>query len=70
MADGTQQGGIQHQHLDYHLDEFPFRFNRHRSQARGLLLHRLAQQAVAIGPAPYHQIIATSDPPQHWGLRE
>ncbi len=30
--------------------------------ARGLLFHRLAQQAVAVGPAPYHQIIATSDP--------
>ena len=28
-----------------------------RSQARGLLFHRLVQQAVAIGPAPYHSII-------------
>ena len=26
------------------------------------LFHRLAQQAVAVGPTPYHQIIATSDP--------
>jgi len=51
------QGGIQHQHLDYYLDEFTFRFNRRRSQARGLLFHRLAQQAVAVGPAPYHTII-------------
>ena len=59
---GTHQGGIQDQHLDYYLDEFTFRFNRRRSQARGLLFHRLAQQAVAVGPAPYHQIIATSDP--------
>ena len=31
---GTLQGGIQHQHLDYYLDEFTFRFNRRRSQAR------------------------------------
>lgn len=54
---GTLQGGIQHQHLDYYLDEFTFRFNRRRSQARGLLFHRLVQQAVAIGPAPYHSII-------------
>jgi hypothetical protein len=53
---------IQHQHLDCYLDEFTF-FNRRRSQARGLLFHRLAQQAVAAGPAP-HQIIATSDPAQ------
>ena len=67
---GTHQGGIQHQHLDYYLDEFTFRFNRRRSQARGLLFHRLAQQAVAVAPAPYHtEIIATSDLPQHWGLR-
>ena len=54
---GTLQGGIQHQHLDYYLDEFTFRFNRRRSQARGLLFHRLVQQAMAIGPAPYHSII-------------
>ena len=47
---GTHQGGMQHRHLDYYLDEFTFRFNRRR-----------AQQAVALGPAPYHQIIATSD---------
>ncbi|NJO84753.1 MAG: IS1595 family transposase, partial [Blastochloris sp.] len=58
---GTHQGGIQHQHFDYYLDEFTFRFNRRRSHARGLLFHRLAQQAVAVGPAPYPQIIATND---------
>src|ERR1019366_6988610 len=59
---GTHQGGIQLQHLDYYLDEFTFRFNRRRSQARGLLFHRLVQQAVASGPAPYHQIIAANEP--------
>ena len=47
---GTFQGGIQHQHLDDYLDEFTFRFNRRRSQARGLLFHRLVQQAVAMEP--------------------
>lgn len=55
---GTLQGGIQHQHLDYYLDEFTFRFNRRRSSARGLLFYRLAQQAVAVGPAPYHSIVS------------
>ena len=59
---GTHQGGIQHPHLDYYLDEFTFRFNRRRSQARGLLFHRLAQQAVAISPAPYKSIIGGSPP--------
>lgn len=54
---GTHQGGIQHQHLDYYLDEFTFRFNRRRSNARGLLFHRLAEQAVAVGPQPYRAII-------------
>jgi len=54
---GTLQGGIQHQHLDYYLDEFAFRFNRRRSKARGMLFYRLAQQAVAIKPVPYRAII-------------
>jgi hypothetical protein len=54
---GPHQGGIQRYHLDDDLDEFTFRFNRRRSSARGLLSHRLAQQAVAIGPAPYSKII-------------
>ena len=54
---GTHQGGIQQPHLDDYLDEFTFRFNRRNSKARGLLFHRLAQQAVAVGPKPYHAII-------------
>jgi transposase-like protein len=54
---GTHQGGVQHVHLDYYLDEFTFRFNRRRSKARGLLFHRLAQQAVAVGPATYATIV-------------
>jgi len=54
---GTHQCGVQHQHRDDYLDEFTFRFNRRRSKARGLLFHRLAQQAVAVGPAPYHAIV-------------
>ena len=61
---GTLQGGIQHQHLEYSLDECTFRFTRRRSQARGLLFHRLAQQAVAVGPASYHSIISGVAPVQ------
>jgi transposase-like protein len=37
---GTHQGGIQRQHLDYYLDEFTFRFNRRRSNSRGLCQSR------------------------------
>ena len=55
---GTHQGGVQNSHLDYYLDEFAFRFNRRRSKARGLLFHRLAQQAVATKPAPYNSLVA------------
>ena len=54
---GPHQGGVQHQHLDYYLDEFTFRFNRRGSKARGLLFHRLAQQALAAGPSPYNAIV-------------
>jgi transposase-like protein len=53
---GTLQGGVQHQHLDYYLDEFTFRFNRRRSRARGMLFHRLAEQAMAVAPASYRAI--------------
>ena len=60
---GTHQGGIQRQHLDYYLDEFTFRFNRRRSNAQGLLFHRLAEQAVSVGPAPYRAIIGKPTEP-------
>ena len=29
-----------HEHLDYYLDEFTFRFNRRRSRSRGKLFFR------------------------------
>ena len=54
---GTHQGAVSHKHLDYYLDEFTFRFNRRKSRSRGKLFYRLAQQAVAVGPAPYDQIV-------------
>jgi len=53
----THQGAVSHEHLDYYLDEFPFRFNRRRSKARGLLFYRLLQQAVEVAPVPYRRLI-------------
>ena len=50
---GTHQGAISHEHLDYYLDEYTFRFNRRTSHHRGKLFYRLVQQAVAIEPTPY-----------------
>ncbi len=54
---GTHQGAVTHEHLDYYLDEFTFRFNRRRSTARGLLFYRLLEQAVVVDPVPYSRLI-------------
>jgi len=53
----THQGAVSHEHLDYYLDEFTFRFNHRRSQARGLLFYRLLQQAVEVAPVPYKRLV-------------
>ncbi len=54
---GTHQGAISHEHLEFYLDEFTFRFNRRRSRNRGKLFYRMVQQAVAIDPVPYKSMI-------------
>jgi transposase-like protein len=54
---GTHQGAVEHDHLDYYLDEFTFRFNRRKSASRGKLFYRLAQQAVLVAPAPLDTLI-------------
>ena len=54
---GTHQGAVSHEHLDYYLDEFTFRFNRRTSRYRGKLFYRLLQQAANIDPAPYATMI-------------
>jgi transposase-like protein len=54
---GTHQGAVSREHLDYYLDEFTFRFNRRKSRSRGKLFLRLAEQAVAVGPAPYKSMV-------------
>jgi hypothetical protein len=54
---GTHQGAVSHKHLGYYRDEYTFRFNRRKSKSRGKLFFRLAQQAVAVAPARYDQIV-------------
>lgn len=54
---GTHQGAVSWEHLDYYLDEFTFRFNRRKSRSRGKLFLRLAEQAVAVSPAPYKSMV-------------
>ncbi len=56
------QGAVGHQHLGYYLDESTFRFNRRTSRHRGKLFYRLMQQAVAMEPTSYREII---NPPQN-----
>lgn len=54
---GTHQGAVSREHLDYYLDEYTFRFNRRASRARGLLFHRLMEQAVQTAPVGYARIV-------------
>ncbi len=59
---GTHQGAVGNEHLDAYLNEFTFRFNRRASRRRGLLFHRLLEQAVVTGPLTYRQMIITPRP--------
>jgi len=54
---GTLQGAVSHEHLEYYLDEFTFRFNRRTSRSRGKLFYRLVQQAAAIEPVPLKAMV-------------
>ena len=55
---GTHQGAVSGKHLDYYLDEYTFRFNRRKSDTRGLLFYRLLQQAVLSEPLIYKEIVS------------
>jgi transposase-like protein len=57
---GTHQGAVHATHLDYYLDEFTFRFNRRNSGSRGLLFHRLVEQALALAPIPSDELVGGS----------
>lgn len=56
---GTHQGAISHDHLQYYLDEFTFRFNRRTSRSRGKLFYRLIEQALHIDPVPAKLLVTT-----------
>jgi hypothetical protein len=57
---GTHHGAMRHAQLDYHLDEFTFRFNRRRSRHLGLLFYRLVEGALAADARPYQELISES----------
>ena len=54
---GTHQGAVSREHLDYYLNEYTFRCNRRRSRHRGKLFYRLGQQAAAVGPTTYSEMV-------------
>jgi transposase-like protein len=55
---GTHQWAAGGRHLDdYYLDEFAFRFNRRTSASRGKLFLRLMENAVALEPVTFGQIV-------------
>ncbi len=58
---GTHQGAVSNRHLDYYLDEYIFRFNRRTSTSRGLLFHRLMEQAASTARTPYRGLVGGSD---------
>ncbi len=59
---GTHHYRVEREHLQYHLDEFTFRFNRRSS---GMLFYRLLQKSVNTDPHPRHELISpTQDPMQ------
>lgn len=53
---GTLQGSCSKQHFEYYLDEFTFRYNRRKSKSRGLLFHRLLENAVHVDATTYKQM--------------
>jgi len=53
---GTHQNFIGEEYLSYYLDEYTFRYNRRKSNSRGLLFHRLIEQGVLHEPVEYKSI--------------
>lgn len=54
---GTHQGAVEVDHCQGYLDEFAFRFNRRRSEFRGLLFRRLLEHAVQMRPVTYRSLV-------------
>jgi len=47
---GTHQNYTSQDRIQKYLDEFSFRYNRRKSNSRGLLFHRIIQQAMIRNP--------------------
>jgi transposase-like protein len=53
---GTHQNYTGEEYLSYYLDEYTFRYNRRKSNSRGLLFQRLIEQGVLHEPVEYKSI--------------
>jgi len=54
---GTLQGSCSKEYFAYYLDEYTFRYNRRKSNSRGLLFLRLLENAVQIETTTYKQLV-------------
>jgi hypothetical protein len=55
---GTLQGSYSKEHLGCYFDEYTFRFNRRKSNGRGLLFYRLLENAARLEPIAYDMIVS------------
>ncbi len=54
---GTHQGAVEEVHLQAYLDEYVFRFNRRKSNKRGLLFYRLLECAMQVPPTTLKDLL-------------
>jgi len=57
---GTHQNYVSPSRLQNYLEEFVFRYNRRKSNSRGLLFQRIMEQAVKHNPVKYQEIMSNS----------
>ncbi len=57
---GTHQNYVSPSRLQNYLEEFVFRYNRRKSNSRGLLFQRIMEQAVKHNPVKYKEIMSNS----------
>lgn len=53
---GTHQGSVSDMHLQSYLEEYTFRFNRRKSNSRGLVFRRFLEHAVLSNPITQQEI--------------
>jgi hypothetical protein len=58
---GTYQNFVSSGRLQSYLDEYTFRYNRRKSKSRGLLFHRIIQQAMKHEPVKNKIILESKD---------